>query len=68
MLTSSKPDLAVVATRHRRLGARCSRSPCVAFALIASEFMPVSLLTPISADLGISEGQPDRRFRFRAFA
>ena len=28
---------------------------CV-FALIASEFMPVSLLTPIAADLGISEG------------
>ncbi|MGH8864331.1 MAG: MFS transporter [Burkholderiales bacterium] len=28
-----------------------------AFALIASEFMPVSLLTPIAADLGISEGQ-----------
>ncbi|PZR89298.1 MAG: MFS transporter [Stutzerimonas stutzeri] len=28
-----------------------------AFALIASEFMPVSLLTPIAADLGITEGQ-----------
>lgn len=28
-----------------------------AFALIASEFMPVSLLTPIAADLHISEGQ-----------
>ncbi|MCC2972498.1 MFS transporter [Massilia sp. IC2-476] len=28
-----------------------------AFALIASEFMPVSLLTPIATDLGISEGQ-----------
>ncbi|GAL98970.1 arabinose efflux permease [Acetobacter tropicalis NRIC 0312] len=28
-----------------------------AFALIASEFMPVSLLTPIAADLQISEGQ-----------
>ncbi|MEB6080422.1 MFS transporter [Serratia marcescens] len=28
---------------------------CV-FALIASEFMPVSLLTPISADLNVSEG------------
>ena len=25
--------------------------------LVASEFMPVSLLTPIAADLGISEGQ-----------
>ena len=28
-----------------------------AFALVASEFMPVSLLTPIAADLHISEGQ-----------
>ncbi|WP_417763087.1 MFS transporter [Shewanella sp.] len=28
-----------------------------AFALVASEFMPVSLLTPIATDLGISEGQ-----------
>jgi predicted MFS family arabinose efflux permease len=28
-----------------------------AFALIASEFMPVSLLTPIAVDLHISEGQ-----------
>lgn len=28
-----------------------------AFALVASEFMPVSLLTPIAADLQISEGQ-----------
>ncbi len=28
---------------------------CV-FALIASEFMPVSLLTPIAVDLGVSEG------------
>jgi len=28
-----------------------------AFALIASEFMPVSLLTPIAADLRVSEGQ-----------
>ncbi|MCD8456756.1 MFS transporter [Xylella taiwanensis] len=28
---------------------------CV-FALVASEFMPVSLLTPLSMDLGISEG------------
>jgi predicted MFS family arabinose efflux permease len=28
-----------------------------AFALVASEFMPVSLLTPIASDLQISEGQ-----------
>lgn len=30
---------------------------CV-FALIASEFMPVSLLTPMAADLHVSEGWP----------
>ncbi|MCJ8205809.1 MFS transporter [Pseudomonas sp. RGM2987] len=28
-----------------------------AFALVASEFMPVSLLTPVAADLQVSEGQ-----------
>ncbi|WP_417280729.1 MFS transporter [Celeribacter sp.] len=28
-----------------------------AFALVASEFMPVSILTPIASDLGITEGQ-----------
>jgi predicted MFS family arabinose efflux permease len=28
-----------------------------AFALVSSEFMPVSLLTPIARDLGITEGQ-----------
>lgn len=28
---------------------------CV-FVLIASEFMPVSLLTPIARDLGVTEG------------
>ncbi|CAB3966876.1 transcriptional regulator [Burkholderia cenocepacia] len=27
-----------------------------AFALVASEFMPVSLLTPIAGDLHVSEG------------
>jgi predicted MFS family arabinose efflux permease len=37
-------------------GAVCALS-LGAFALIASEFMPVSLLTPIAADLGITEGQ-----------
>jgi len=37
-------------------GAVAAMSLCVAV-LIASEFMPVSLLTPIAADLGLSEGQ-----------
>ncbi|CAN7603041.1 MFS transporter [Bosea sp. LjRoot9] len=37
-------------------GAVAAMSLCVAV-LIASEFMPVSLLTPIAGDLGLSEGQ-----------
>ncbi|WP_297023190.1 MFS transporter [Thalassospira sp.] len=37
-------------------GAVYAMSLCV-FALIASEFMPVSLLTPMASDLAISEGQ-----------
>src|SRR5213080_2619355 len=37
-------------------GAVFAMTLCVA-TLIASEFMPVSLLTPIAADLDISEGQ-----------
>ncbi len=31
-----------------------------AFALVASEFMPVSLLTPLAADLHVTEGQAGR--------
>ena len=37
-------------------GAVGSMALCVAV-LIASEFMPVSLLTPIATDLGVTEGQ-----------
>lgn len=37
-------------------GAVSSMALCVAV-LIASEFMPVSLLTPMAGDLGLSEGQ-----------
>lgn len=47
------------ATRKSRAsawGAVASMSLCVSV-LIASEFMPVSLLTPIAGDLGLSEGQ-----------
>lgn len=40
-----------------------------AFALVASEFMPVSLLTPIATDLHISEGQAGQAISVsRAFA
>ncbi len=41
---------------HAAWGAVMSMALCVAV-LIASEFMPVSLLTPIAADLGVSEGR-----------
>ncbi|MGK9264489.1 MFS transporter [Sinorhizobium meliloti] len=41
--------------RRSAWGAVFSMTLCV-FVLIASEFMPVSLLTPIAADLGVSEG------------
>jgi predicted MFS family arabinose efflux permease len=37
-------------------GAVASMTLCV-FVLIASEFMPVSLLTPIASDLGITDGR-----------
>jgi predicted phage tail protein len=37
-----------------------------AFVLVASEFMPVSLLTPIATDLRISEGRRDRRLPYPA--
>jgi predicted MFS family arabinose efflux permease len=41
--------------RRRAWSAVGSMALCVAM-LIASEFMPVSLLTPIASDLGVSEG------------
>ncbi len=42
-------------SRHAAWSAVFCMTLC-AFVLIASEFMPVSLLTPIAADLGVSEG------------
>ncbi|WFS04111.1 MFS transporter [Rhizobium tumorigenes] len=44
-----------IESRRSAWGAVFSMTLCV-FVLIASEFMPVSLLTPIAADLGVSEG------------
>lgn len=37
------------------------------FVLVASEFMPVSLLTPIAAELGISEGQAGQAISVSGF-
>jgi len=58
-MTSSPISAAVPqdAGRERaRWGGVFAMTLCV-FALIASEFMPVSLLTPMAADLGVSEGR-----------
>lgn len=49
-------DDRLVKPREAAWGAVFSMALCVAV-LIASEFMPVSLLTPIAEGLGISEGQ-----------
>jgi len=49
--TSSRPAFEVA-----HWGGVLAMSLCC-FALIASEFMPVSLLTPVAADLGVSQGQ-----------
>jgi len=43
-------------TKRARWSAVLAMSLC-SFTLIASEFMPVSLLTPIAADLHVTEGQ-----------
>ncbi|MDN5485942.1 MAG: MFS transporter, partial [Pseudomonas sp.] len=45
-----------VTPQPQRWGAVLAMS-LAAFALVASEFMPVSLLTPLAADLHITEGQ-----------
>lgn len=57
-MTSTAPRTAPVPTggAPARWGAVLAMTVC-AFALIASEFMPVSLLTPIAGDLGVTEGQ-----------
>jgi len=47
-------------------GAVLSMALCVAV-LIASEFMPVSLLTPIADDLGISEGRAGQAISISGF-
>jgi len=48
----SRPDTTV---DRGNWGGVLAMTLCV-FALIASEFMPVSLLTPLAADLGVTEG------------
>src|SRR3954453_20079139 len=58
---------AAVDTRPARVnsawGAVYAMALCVAV-LIASEFMPVSLLSPIAHDLGLTEGQAGQAISF----
>ena len=56
MSIQSAPASTIAAPSRGSWGAVGALTLCVS-ALIASEFMPVSLLTPIAADLHISEGQ-----------
>lgn len=56
MLASVSSEARQTDTRSAAWGAVLALS-LDAFALVASEFMPVSLLTPIASDLQISEGQ-----------
>lgn len=48
-------SLSITDSRRTERGAVLSMALCVAV-LIASEFMPVSLLTPIATELGVTEG------------
>lgn len=56
MADSTAPERDVTAPGVSRWGAVFALTLCVA-TLIASEFMPVSLLTPIAADLHMTEGR-----------
>jgi hypothetical protein len=63
-LSNSRPTMhralkPIVSNQGAPWSAVCALSLCV-FVLIASEFLPVSLLTPIAADLAITEGQAGR--------
>lgn len=53
-----------------RTGTRWAAVTCLSlltFVLIASEFMPVSLLTPIASELGITEGQAGQAISISGF-
>jgi predicted MFS family arabinose efflux permease len=55
MIADQTTSPATVPDRNPWMGVICLS--LMTFVLIASEFMPVSLLTPIAVDLGITEGQ-----------
>ncbi|SDU96619.1 Predicted arabinose efflux permease, MFS family [Pseudomonas mucidolens] len=56
MSLMTRTSLAIPAASRQVWGAVLAMALC-AFALVTSEFLPVSLLTPLAADLALSEGQ-----------
>ncbi|KPW76146.1 MULTISPECIES: MFS transporter [Pseudomonas syringae group] len=62
----STPDKPTTASHPPAWGAVFSMALCVVV-LIASEFMPVSLLTPVAQDLGISQGQAGQAISVSGF-
>ncbi|MDP9524484.1 MFS transporter, partial [Pseudomonas putida] len=52
----SSPAISLQNSSRQVWSAVLAMSLC-AFALVASEFLPVSLLTPIASDLSLTEGQ-----------
>ncbi len=54
-MTAAAMELSAAQARPARWGGVFAMTLCV-FTLIASEFMPVSLLTPMAAGLGVTEG------------
>lgn len=57
---------AIPLQHSNRQGAVLAMSLC-AFALVASEFLPVSLLTPIASDLSLTEGQAGQAISISGF-
>ncbi|SDX08211.1 MFS transporter, DHA1 family, purine ribonucleoside efflux pump [Pseudomonas syringae] len=62
----STPNKPTTASHPPAWGAVFSMALCVVV-LIASEFMPVSLLTPVAQDLGISQGQAGQAISVSGF-
>lgn len=62
----SSAVIPIQSTSSQIWGAVLAMSLC-AFALVASEFLPVSLLTPIASDLSLSEGQAGQAISISGF-
>lgn len=62
----SSPAISVQHSSRQVWSAVLAMSLC-AFALVASEFLPVSLLTPIASDLSLTEGQAGQAISISGF-